>query len=280
MEKNNLIIVSLVAIVAIVGMLFMTMNRGERSFSPTQEVSYSVDETAQTDMAGQAIAIQQKPTRRDTIPEDPYLLNMDIFTTQDLVTKKHSRVITQIIAEENLYSLAELPVEIECDLVGPTGDFSRLRSHLFGVETNPQIKTMVELFKVTETELVDCRFNIPIEYYQYNRLNFNLNEYMPNFITAEIIEEEGQYFLNIEALSGMYEINSLTYEYADADEPFSNDGKIDYDVPMSQINEYIPIDLTNFGEVEVEIEILSSGLYQEVFLKLETSVNFIYDTTN
>jgi hypothetical protein len=73
MEKNNLIIVSLVAIVAIVGMLFMTMNSGERSFSPTQEVSYSVDETAQGDLAGQAIKAATRPIARETIlePIDP-----------------------------------------------------------------------------------------------------------------------------------------------------------------------------------------------------------------
>lgn len=61
MDKNNLIIVSIVAVIAIIGMFIMTP-----SISRTSDFSYA--NTVESDLAGHAINTIQEPVRRDTIP--------------------------------------------------------------------------------------------------------------------------------------------------------------------------------------------------------------------
>jgi hypothetical protein len=67
MEKENILIISIVAIVAIIGLVFMTSNFKGNSFGSSEEISYTVN-SENSDLAGQAITAVKDPIRRDTIP--------------------------------------------------------------------------------------------------------------------------------------------------------------------------------------------------------------------
>lgn len=196
MEKNNLIIVFVVAIVAILGMFFMTMNNGGTKYVPTQETSYAVDTITQGDLAGQAINANTRPVKKDTILPN---LETEIEMTQMLNSDEvgFSMVTGR---EDDLYKF-----EIICE-ADPMDDGFH----------NPRWAALGSIIAV-DLQLVNDNYNVYCEYNDDYTVGVGLNE-MPYFQTINLnydaINDVTE--LKLGALSG-FVIDSLSISYYDAD---------------------------------------------------------------